>query len=350
LELLAEPEVEDKDEIVYFLVHVALGYESHLLPKGVDPLAFRGDLEAEEAGLDEEARRECRKYGTSPQTVIDCYDAVLGGCDTFIRLLGAGPVPADFGPPLLAPPWKGGGLAEPSGGGADDARVRRAAAYALAWFPEAASESLPVLRLALRREAEPAAIANLVLVIGLLARACRDRSAVDVVRPYLASTSPLLVRVCAGIAAAGDPLEVEVVDALLEGVVHRAELAADADGLRFYIGDLGGYACVTLSAFGSAAADRIVPVLCAALEGLERTESLSVTRALLELTVPDRTRPVLRTPIETLPRLERAALEAIARHGAREEDGMLYGDYSNLAGWFGLPPARRALLRYLGTS
>jgi hypothetical protein len=112
-ELIAAPETPDRHEIVYLLVNLALGYEESYLPDGLDIASFRRILKESDSQMSTTDRAECDEYGVGPRVDLDCYDSVQNGVPALIELLTD-----------------------------DDARLRRASIYALAWFPENARQSI----------------------------------------------------------------------------------------------------------------------------------------------------------------------------------------------------------------
>jgi hypothetical protein len=138
-ELLDMSSIEEKEKIIYLLVNLALGYEEEYLPEGFDPKYFRCHIA--KLNLTPNERSEYEKYGFSPPVVIDCYDAVLKGVPLLLKLLDN-----------------------------PEVKIRQAATYALAWFPEIANDSVRTIRNRLERESDDLSIANIILAIGLLAR------------------------------------------------------------------------------------------------------------------------------------------------------------------------------------
>jgi hypothetical protein len=84
-------------------VSLALGYEESYLPDGLDVANFRGALKESDSQMSQTDEAECDQYGVGPRVDLDCYDSVRNGVPVLIKLL------AD-----------------------EDARLRRAAIYALA--------------------------------------------------------------------------------------------------------------------------------------------------------------------------------------------------------------------------
>jgi HEAT repeat protein len=212
-ELLGTPSTPDKNDIIYLLVSLALGYEEYYLPDGLDPVAFRCNLTESQQQISADDRAACAEYGYGPRIDIDCYDAVRQGVSTLIRFLDD-----------------------------DDPQVRSAAAYVLAWFPEDSATSLPRLLRLLDQETEHVTLATLILTIGLLARASTVSLDVGKLDSFLFHQS-LLIRVAAAIGLAREPLERRIIDILIEAILAPEQLQAaiavmPLDVLFFAVPDL----------------------------------------------------------------------------------------------------------------
>ncbi|MFJ2841490.1 HEAT repeat domain-containing protein [Streptomyces griseofuscus] len=162
--MAADPQLPDRAGCLQLLAALAIGYDEAHLPGGIaitewrsaveevraqDPEAIRAEYDAwvEAASDDKERRmREFRRDMYDHDRQLEALAAELGAYDA----VRAG-IPALL--PLL---------------GDTDAAVRTGAAYVLAWFPEAAGESLPRLLARLDEEREPAALATALVAVGLL--------------------------------------------------------------------------------------------------------------------------------------------------------------------------------------
>ena len=138
-ELIASLETPDRHEIVYLFVNLALGYEESYLPDGLDVVSFRRSLEESDSQMSQSDREKCDKYGLGSRVALDCYDSVQKGVPALIELLTAG-----------------------------GERLRCAAIYALAWFPENARESIPAIRQCLANTSDEIEMANALIAYGLL--------------------------------------------------------------------------------------------------------------------------------------------------------------------------------------
>jgi hypothetical protein len=315
--LIASPETPDRHEIVYLLVNLALGYEEAYLPDGLDVVSFRRAFEESDSQMSQSDREECDKYGFGPRVDLACYDSVQKGVPALIELLTD-----------------------------DDEQLRRAAIYALAWFPENARESIPVIRQCLANASDEIEIADALIAYGVLARSSQSAVNESELRDFLSHAS-LIVRVAAAIALARDPLTDDIIEILVAAILATEELQSLGEDIRFNEGDLAGYASLVLARGGARARDKIIPALCEALKSVNKYQSLDVTRSLLHLIVAGRTTPIKDTPAATLDPLELYALRAIATHGGWKIGNYLYVNYSHLAREYGLPDSQESLIEYL---
>ena len=134
-ELLDDPATPEKGEIVRLLVHLAVGYPELFLPLGIDPAAAFADAAPAAPAPDDDGPAADAYWARQ------AYEAVRRRVGRF-RALAGGP----------------------------DAKTRKAAVFALAWFPAAARSSAPVVRRAARGPARPDERANAILCLGILGR------------------------------------------------------------------------------------------------------------------------------------------------------------------------------------
>jgi HEAT repeat protein len=316
-ELVTAPETPDRHEIVYLLVSLALGCEESYLPDGLDVANFCGALKESDSQMSLTDQAECDEYGVGPRADLDCYDSVQNGVPVLIKLMTD-----------------------------DDARLRRAAIYALAWFPENARQSLPAIRQFLANASDEIEVANALVAYGVLARSSKSAINESELRDFLSHAS-LIIRVAAAIAIARDPLTDDIIEILVASILAAEDLQIRGEDIRFNEGNLAGYACRVLARWGSRTRDKIVPALCETLKSVNKHQSLDVTRSLLDLIVGDRTTPIKDMPAGALDPLELSALREIARHGRWIVGNYVFVNYSDLVREHGLPDSQESLIEYL---
>lgn len=311
-ELILNQEVPARDQIVYLLVNLALGYEESYLPDGIDRERFVGELKRAGSRLSMANREYCREYGVGPAVDLECYLAVEKCCPAFLRLLDD-----------------------------ENVEVRRAGAYALAWFPKFREECLPALTNVMRTATDAAEIAGAILAVGLLCREVHELTPLIEIESYLQHSS-FLVRVASAIAIAYAPLPQHVLNVLVEGLAATDEMQG-VTGIAFNEGNLVGYIGMTIARFAVTERDTVIPVLCEALPKVSPWGSLDVTRAILDLIFCNDLHSQRPTEFREFDPTEAYGLQMIAAYGAWEK----IGNYAQLVRAYGLPDSRAALLEYL---
>jgi hypothetical protein len=317
-ELLREPTVREKHEIVTMLVSLAIGYDESHLPDGINPVEFRQQLKREEDDLSAEGRSERDEYAVSPAGLIDCYDAVLSGADALINLLDA-----------------------------NDEELRCAAAYALAWFPEAASTSLPRLRESIVRSSMAVERATAIIASGLIARNLPAPPDLSFIASYLDQAHPQIVRTAAAIALAREPLSPEIMHALV-GLLQVPDSQADAiQRLHFNEGKIRGLVSLVLSKYGRSQRGEVVETLCQVLKNVNSYESIDVTVAILGLIVDAQGRSLQEIGFANLDETQKLALNSIADYGGWSSCGG-FANYDLLMADYRLPSSQERLYLFLG--
>jgi HEAT repeats len=207
VEVAAAPDTQDRETVLALIGALAVGFDEQWLPGGVDIDAWRSDV----ASLDgEEAEWE--------QWLLNAYDAVRASLPTMRQILED-----------------------------DNPKVRMWASYVLAWFPEDASTSLPLLLERARRETNSGAAAAAIVAVGLLGRS-GDDELVDWLRDEAGSENRLRRWAAATALARLRPADLPpaAVDELrLTSSGDRPDL--DAERFPFFEGDLPAYAAATLA-------------------------------------------------------------------------------------------------------
>jgi hypothetical protein len=238
LALAADPDTAQRDELVMLLAALAVGFDNEHLPGGVDIRAWRSG-----------AARLSRADPARSDTELAAYDAVRAGVPALLGL-----------------------LADPS------PRARSAAVYALSWFPEESPRILPRLLNLLRAEPVPDVAANALIAAGLLG----DRALVGRIRGFLHDSQRVL-RWAAAVALTrlgdGGP---QVTGELAACLVNPP--AVGKPGIRFFEGDLRGYAAISLASLGDDAPAQAVTAVLDGLAACSGWDAIAVTEAALRLT------------------------------------------------------------------
>lgn len=324
-ELLAEENTSDKEIIIYYLIHIALGYPEAYLPKGMDKEEFEWACREDEKAMTAAEREDCKTYGFSPQTEIYCYNAVEKGIPFLISLLSE-----------------------------DSPDIKLAIIYALAWFPKYATASISAIHPILQQSSDHTEIATSLLTIGLLCRNSTTAMTTLHLDSYLSNPS-LIIRTTAAIALFGHPLENRVLEILIEAIIATKQLQEESQDISFNEGNLVGYISLILADCDDASREKVSLTLAQSLQYVHPFQSLDVTRSLLQLMYknqPEIFRNVAKDkhqniPIESLDNLSIKILTAIANDGGWKIGEASFGNYSSLVRSYGFPSSQKALMEYL---
>ena len=316
-EIVTSDKQIEKERIIQLLVSLALGYEEGYLPEGVNPSEFRKEYLEAEQKLTPEQRIEIEKYGYSPLAILDCYNEVQKGIPILHEIIPTA-----------------------------NLLTRRAAIYALAWFPDLAKESIEIILDQLKLFAKEKDISNAILSIGLLA----SNSDVKIdglgIQRYFESES-LLVRVSAAIALSHRGFSDRILQELINGILLGKELAFIEDTF-FNEGRISGYVSLVLSQYGVTKKEKVIPALCEALKAVNSYQALDITKGILEILNNNRTSHLIKeSSLSDLSELEIQALTAILQHGGWEIDGLGFANYSRLLRSEGVPDTKDNLQEFL---
>ncbi|MEU9075550.1 hypothetical protein [Kitasatospora sp. NPDC048538] len=364
--LAVDATLPGRAEVLGLLASLAIGYDEAHLPAGVaiaqwrheraelaakDGAAVLAELDAWVAAAPDEGERRVREFRRrtfdldehlrSVDAELGAYDAVRAEVPRLAALLADG-----------------------------DAGVRAATAYLLAWFPEQAPHSLPLLLALLDAHGsggegaggpDSSVAATALVAVGLLG----DAPLVPRLRPFLASPDGLL-RWAAAVAlarltstptatgtattdtpTAGTGEADQGLGAAVLTELTAAEAAPPepgAPGVAFHEGDLRGYAAASLTLL---AADHPEEALDAVIDGLARTSgpaAFAVTAAALRLAFgPPRPGPL--PPFAELDERRRRLVRTLAD---LDEPTWRWGNFLEILRAWGLPQDRPAIRAYAG--
>ncbi|MFC5745096.1 HEAT repeat domain-containing protein [Actinomadura rugatobispora] len=215
--LAADPATRDREQILFLLEALVTGYASDHLPRGIDAAAWRADMEYRRATDPEEQRRRLDTWVDEASDEVmrswrkrrqEKFDPVAELRRLEIELEVYDAVRA--GVPALRP------LLDDQ-----DSAVRAGVVRLLAWFPEEAAESVPMLDGLLDRETDDLVISELISALGLLGH----RPAVPLFRDFL--YGDLFHRLAAAVAL----IALDEVDETVVGAIaHAAATAYWGDG------------------------------------------------------------------------------------------------------------------------
>jgi hypothetical protein len=250
LELVASEEVRERERIILYLIHLALGYEEEFLLTGFNVEKYRKDYKQAASHFRNEIGQDFDKYGHSPKAILEIYDEVQKGVPLFQELL--------FHP---------------------DTEIKKAAIYALTWFPDHAQASIAKINELLKINSDKTIYAEAILSKGFLAKSAKMNTRGLDLEKYLGSDSRLL-RVCSAISLARSPMNKAILDELLEGLIHSEKIQL-AGEIYFYDGYLAGYTCAILAHHAPQEKANIAGALIEVLKNTDAYHSLAISFSFL---------------------------------------------------------------------
>jgi hypothetical protein len=340
-ELLDNSATPEKSGLIRLLIFLAVGYHDKFLPLGFDPAAEFA--EAEKVAPGDAGPEHYDDYGPELAALWarDAYNAVRRRVTRFRALARH-----------------------------RDPDTRRAAVFALAWFPVAARKSAPVVRRICRGQPQSGERANAILCLGILGRYLRDTSDAPWLQKQLGPDRPHVVRVTAAISLAvllGSALPAEGLAVLLEAVQDVPRGQREGTGVAWAHNGLIAHVCKVLHFLAPAPTEPVLSALCQAAKGADFWPALNVWHTLLDLVFPDKL-GVYFEPDPTLPsrnrvvyrdstRLDdtqRRAVEAIARSPYWEwktkSAHNAFGPHEELLLAYGLPHHHEKLQGFLAAA
>ncbi|MGW4378463.1 HEAT repeat domain-containing protein [Kitasatospora sp. NPDC004531] len=247
-----DPRLVDRHRAVGLLGAIAIGLDNNYLPDGYDPQEDRAYLaqmrgEADEQhrwiaeAADEEQRKDraaiCEQQLIDAEAVVLAYDAVRAALPELAGLLAS-----------------------------DSPELRAETANLLAWFPEYAGTSVPLLKAFVAAETSPGAAATGLVALGLLG----DPSSTAFVEGYLDSPVVELRWASAFALTRLGVATPAVVDTLIQVVARPPQDAATMSFLSGSYGSLAVMALVETPEGASLRAVEAMLALLAASTGRER--------------------------------------------------------------------------------
>ncbi|MEU1616777.1 hypothetical protein ABZ479_05655 [Streptomyces sp. NPDC005722] len=221
-----DPRITDRHRMVELLGAIAIGLDNNHLPNGYDPAEDRAELEnlrgeadnwarwIGKAADDEQRQDRAETWEhilSSAESVVRCYDAVREALPALSVLLAS-----------------------------DSPELRAGTANLLAWFPESAATSVPLLKAFVSDERSPGAAATGLVALGLLG----EPAAVPFIGRHLLSPVAELRWASAFALTRFGIAGPDVVDALTEAVARPPETTGT---MSFLSGSYIGLATMALA-------------------------------------------------------------------------------------------------------
>lgn len=346
LEVLEQPEYADHAELLYLLAHLVMGYSQAYMPFGfADEIAgMREELAALRARPDAE-RAEDEKdslgWGTDEDWlgwIVGITEEVRKGVPRYVRLLGA-----------------------------DDPRVRVAAAFLMSWLPEDVELCGPALWEAASNDPDDVVRANALIALTLAADDEFFAEYVPEVTGWLSDSEPIVqfaTAVALGTRCPEDAPDA-IVQILLDAVARsgeqehgdddddataEADADEDADGDDWWIawhdGDYGAYASEVLAFACADDPSRVVNAVAQALQGMHTRQAVNATGTVLALIFPRGFEGESAADLEPTQREFLQKLSEVRNPWYLGE--AQYADFSLIMSDFGLPSSIDELANFLG--
>ena len=224
-ELIESEYIEERHKLIYYVVHLALGYENSYLLEGINPRQIKAELRHAHEHMSEQEIQNSKDYGYSYLALLDCYSFVEE------RI------------PIL---WK---IIEktPKNNNVENIKLINAAIYALSWFAENGKESIELIKNQIPVLTHENDIANCILAIGLLSKNTEPKLDISFLESYLDSNSVLL-KTSATIALVKYPLTNQIIEILIDSITSNEELRK-INEIPFNDGNINGYASGMLSGY-----------------------------------------------------------------------------------------------------
>ncbi len=324
-ELIESEYIEERHKLIYYVVHLALGYENSYLLEGINPRQIKAELRHTHEHMSEQEIQNSKDYGYSYLALLDCYSFVEE------RI------------PIL---WK---IIEktPKNNNVENRKLINAAIYALSWFAENGKESIELIKNQIPVLIHENDIANCILAIGLLSKNTEPKLDISFLESYLDSNSVLL-KTSATIALVKYPLTNQIIEILIDSITSNEELRK-INEIPFNDGNINGYASGMLSGYAQTQEEeqRILLAFCQVLEKLNMYQATETTGFVLDILNRNRTTPIKETDVNDLEKNEIIALRAIANSKGWGED-ISFANFSLMMRDAGLPNSKKRLIEYLG--
>lgn len=334
IEILDREEYAAKDELMYLMAHLIMGYDEYYLPFG-----FRGaiakmrhdlaELKAAPAEPpdEEEEGGEWESDEDWLSWLVDITDETRRGEPRYIRLLGS-----------------------------DDERVRVAASFLLSWLPEDFDLFAPSLWELAQNDPEDTVRANALIALAL---AADDEAFVadyaDAVAGLLRAGEPI-VQFAAAVALGTRCFEDApdgVVQVLLDAVARAGastEEESDASDdwyIAWYGGEYGTYATDVLAIVSRDEPQRVLRAVGDALGGMDTIQAANAATTMIAMLFPEGFQG---DDAEDLDQMGYEFLEVLARvRNPWFLGDASFANFTMMMGEFGLPDSQEKLEKFLSS-
>ncbi|MEH0155412.1 hypothetical protein V6R21_14795 [Limibacter armeniacum] len=315
-ELILSDNIKDRQELIKLLVCLAIpnDYIKEFLGVGFTIDKFKSVLQDAENKMSDDKRKLYKQRGGGLKTSLACYGMIAKEAGKFLQLTED-----------------------------KDKLTRRAAIYALAWFPDLADKSAPMVNALLPSLKSEYNIANALLAVGMLSKEASEDTELGVMDHYLGHSSDL-VRLSAATVLFQHQYSERTLKILIEGLKGGSFLLEP--DFFYYDGDFTDYIIQVLSS-NSRYEVKIMMALCEALLETPKDDILGIIRAIIAILKKIRTTPITETSREDLTSVEVWALENILDLLRKDEEEVYYSYHRKLSE-AGIYSTEAELKSYLG--
>ncbi|PIY12861.1 MAG: hypothetical protein COZ18_01145 [Flexibacter sp. CG_4_10_14_3_um_filter_32_15] len=325
-ELIANENTEDRHKLIYYVIHLGLGYEYSYLLEGINPSQINAELKDAHENMSEEEIQNNEDYGYSYLALLDCYNFVEDRIPILQKIIEN----------------------TPKNDNHKDRKLINAAIYALSWFAEKGQESIELIKNQIPVLKHETDIANCILAIGLLSKNTKPKVDISFLEYYLDSQS-LLLQTSAAISLITSPLTNQILEILIQAITSDEELKKISE-IPFNEGNINGYASEILSNYTQTKKEeqKTLIALSQTIGKMNTYQAIGTTSSILTILNKNRTIPIKDTHINDLKENEIIALKAIANSKGWGVGDMIFTNFSSLMRQAGLPDSKQKLLDYLG--
>jgi hypothetical protein len=313
-ELIRDPQILDKANLIKFTVDLALGYPEAFLPKGpnVEDWAFDAEQlkEEEEAkGLDDIDEDWLKHI----DAFINSYKSVLKEVPTYYKFLAS-----------------------------KDSALKIMAIFAIAWFREVASESANKIRPLIAKEKNELILANLLISLSMLDSYIEDKKDEQLFRNLLSNHDSMLVKMTAAIALVNileEDVDITPIDYILKHIPSIIEFELSPFEFPWNDGELKF--CAVQSP------ERVIPDLSKLLSKLQGVKALNVIYSLLWIVFPELPEQGTWT-LKKLNKYQKMVLKVLAKNESLwTDEASEVTDLKDLLNEYRLPNDRKSLIKLL---
>ena len=321
-ELIREPKVPDKVNLIKFTVDLALGYPEAFLPKGpkvedwaIDAELLKGETEIEASDeVDDDWVKHIDAF-------IDSYKAVLKEVPTYYTFLNV-----------------------------DDQETKIMAIFALGWFREVALESANKLRPLIEKENNELILANSLISLSMLDSYNEDRKDEQLFRNFLLEQDSILVKMSAAIALVNileEDIDIEPIDYILKQITSIIEMELSPFDFPWNDGELLGFISEVIKFCAIQTPEKVIPDLTKLLSKLTGVKALNVVYSLLWIVFPDLPEQGAWT-FKQLNKYQKMVLKVLVKNESLwVDENIEEEDLKDLLNEYSLPDNQKALKKLL---